>query len=257
MQEFQGIVTDFWIEERNAFLLLGDHKISLLPYVGQNFSIDILDETMCLHCHKMGEELTRGECPHCVKRLAHNDLCYVVPSLCHFARGSCREPQWSQHICFQEHILYLSQTSDLKVGITRRTRFKERLLEQGAWQGLSLGVFPTRMAAGKVEKKLSEFIKDKTAWKKMLTEQDVALIDLVSEKEKLTSFLGKDCQEHHEHYTFNYPRLELEKTSMIKLEIGLGISSRLLGARGHYIILSDGFIHSGKLLGRKINLKIN
>ena len=47
------------------------------------------------------------------------DLCIVKPQLCHYHKGICREPQWGEQNCMQPHIVYLANSSGVKVGITK------------------------------------------------------------------------------------------------------------------------------------------
>ncbi len=59
-----------------------------------------------------------GFCYGCFRRLARCDLCVVEPVRCHFAQGTCREPEWGERFCMQPHLVYLANSSGAKVGIT-------------------------------------------------------------------------------------------------------------------------------------------
>ncbi len=61
-------------------------------------------------------------------------MCIMKPETCHYEQGTCREPQWGEENCMVDHFVYLSNTSSLKVGITRHTQIPTRWIDQGATQ---------------------------------------------------------------------------------------------------------------------------
>ena len=61
-----------------------------------------------------------------LKKLARCDLCILRPELCHYHKGTCREPSWGENNCLSPHIVYLANTSGVKVGITRETQIPTR-----------------------------------------------------------------------------------------------------------------------------------
>ena len=100
-------------------LMFGDEKLSLNQLIGREISIEFLQEIVCLGCaREIKKSYNQGYCYVCFKQLARNDRCVMNPHLCHFAKGTCREPDWGLAHCMQPHIVYLAQTSGLKVGIT-------------------------------------------------------------------------------------------------------------------------------------------
>jgi hypothetical protein len=62
----------------------------------------------------------------------------MKPETCHYHLGTCREPDWAQNHCFRPHIVYLANSSGVKVGITRKTQIPTRWLDQGASQALPI-----------------------------------------------------------------------------------------------------------------------
>jgi hypothetical protein len=65
-------------------------------------------------------------------------MCIMKPETCHYHLGTCREPDWAQSHCFRPHIVYLANSSGVKVGITRKTQIPTRWLDQGASQALPI-----------------------------------------------------------------------------------------------------------------------
>ncbi len=93
--------------------------------------------------------------------------------------------------CMVDHFVYLSNTSNLKVGITRHTQIPTRWIDQGATQGLPIFKVKTRYISGLIEVELAKHIADKTNWRTLLKgdgenialEQEAArLLPLVEEK---------------------------------------------------------------------------
>ena len=82
--------------------------------------------------------------------------------------GTCRQSTWGEDHCFREHCLYLSNSSHLKVGITKYYKRINRWLDQGAHQGIVLATVKNRHQSGLLEVFLKDFLHDKTNWRKML-----------------------------------------------------------------------------------------
>ena len=62
----------------------------------------------------------------------------MKPETCHYHLGTCREDDFAHSVCFQPHIVYLANSSALKVGITRVSHMPGRWLDQGATQALPI-----------------------------------------------------------------------------------------------------------------------
>ena len=84
----------------------------------------------------------------CFFALARCDTCFVNPQRCHFALGTCREPDWGMQTCMQPHVVYLANSGGLKVGLTQDQKQQQRWLSQGATQGLVIARATSRRAAG-------------------------------------------------------------------------------------------------------------
>src|SRR5690606_22023386 len=100
--------------------------------------------------------------------LAQCDTCIVRPELCHFQKGTCREPDWGEKNCIQPHIVYLANSSGLKVGITRKSQVPTRWIDQGASAAIALFEVKERKLSGLVEIELAKKLNDKTNWREML-----------------------------------------------------------------------------------------
>ena len=98
-------------------LPLGDHKIALNPLIGQSIKLKFTGQIRCVHCSRtMKKSFNQGYCYPCFTALAQCDMCIMKPETCHYDKGTCREPEWGLKFCFQPHIVYLANSSGIKVG---------------------------------------------------------------------------------------------------------------------------------------------
>ena len=140
--------------------------------LGEKISIKFRGVIFCKNCKKQTKKsFNQGYCYSCFISLAACDRCITSPELCSYYQGRCREPEWGESHCLQPHTVYLSNTSgESKVGITRTVQEKNRWMDQGAIQAIKVAVVKDRFSSGKIEKQLKFFFKDKTNWRKMLSD---------------------------------------------------------------------------------------
>lgn len=253
---FQGHFRKMKVEHAKQvqyYLVLDDQKYHLNPHLGQRITIEYLDDIHCMVCGKStAKSFNQGFCYKCFQMLARNDRCMMSPELCHYDKGTCREPEWGISHCMQPHIVYLSFTSDIKVGITRAHQYITRWIDQGATQAIAVCQVKTRRESGLVENHLRQWYQDRTQWKAMLggnTQADLLSdIDLVSEKEKVIAKLKDfdvevlDGEVHH----FEYPVDAIGPLSILSLDKQKQVSGYLLGIKGQYLILDTGVINIRK-----------
>src|SRR3546814_17547967 len=89
----------------------------------------------------------------------------MSPERCHFDAGTCRDPAWGEQFCMTDHVVYLANSSGIKVGITRATQMPTRWLDQGASQALPIMRVATRQQSGMVEDLLRSQVADRTNWR--------------------------------------------------------------------------------------------
>ena len=150
-------------------LPVGEEEIELNAFIGKTLTLTHTGNIFCCSCGKKTKKsYSQGHCFVCMKKLASCDMCIMKPETCHFAAGTCREPQWGEDNCFVDHYVYLSNTSSIKVGITRHTQIPTRWIDQGATQGLPIAKVKNRLISGLVEIELAKLIADKTNWRTLL-----------------------------------------------------------------------------------------
>jgi hypothetical protein len=237
-------------------LMLGEVQFDLNNLIGSEVTLSYSGKIFCGNCGKSTKKsYNQGYCFPCTIKLAACDLCILKPELCHYDKGTCREPVWGEEHCLKPHVVYLANSSGLKVGITRRTQVPTRWIDQGATQALPIIEVKKRLTSGLIEVIFKKHIADKTDWRKMLRGPSEE-VNLLEWKEKLLTLVEDDLKGHEytvlnePEYKFNYPvDLYPEKVSSLNLEKVPVVKSKLLGIKGQYLIFEAGVLnvrsHSG------------
>ncbi len=241
----------------------------LNSFIGKQISLKFTGHRECTHCHRsIKKTYSQGYCYPCSQKLACCDLCIMKPETCHYHLGTCREPQWGETHCMIPHIVYLSVTSDLKIGITRKSQMPTRWFDQGATQAKPLFEVMTRRQSGYLEAVFKDLISDKTNWRTLLR-QDNPVIDITAKSKELMEKaksgiesvkmtfgddaiqILEDSQIFECHYpVMQYPE-KIKSLSFDKLPI---IEGKLLGIKGQYLILDCGVLNIRKHTGYEVEL---
>ena len=247
-------------------LPIGDQLIAINPLIGKTVTLTYTGNIFCSNCGKKTKKsYSQGHCFVCMRKLASCDLCIMKPETCHFAQGTCREPEWGEKNCFVSHYVYLSNTSGLKVGITRHNQLPTRWIDQGATQGLAILKVSTRQISGLIEVELAKMIADKTNWRTMLkgnTEpiklkaHAAEFLPIIEHKihelcmlygEYSVEKLARDIQEIH------FPVTEFPtKINSHNFDKEPVVSGILLGIKGQYLIFDSGVINIRKFTSYEI-----
>ena len=247
-------------------LRAGEHRLDLNQRLGHPLALSWTGAIACTHCGRATKKsFAQGYCYPCFKKLAQCDTCIVKPETCHFDAGTCREPEWAERFCFQPHVIYLANSSGLKVGITRGTQVPTRWLDQGAIQALPILAVDTRLQSGLVEVLFKEQVADRTNWRAML-KGEVEPLDLVTERDRLLAQLEGGLNNLRERFgaetirtldeapvSFDYPGLEFpRKIVSHNFDKQPEVSGTLLGIKGQYLILDTGVINLRKFTGYEV-----
>lgn len=248
---------------------LGDELVSLNPLLGKDVTLQFLGEIHCVHCgRKTSKSFNQGYCYPCFQKLAQCDSCIIHPEKCHFDNGSCREPAWGEQYCMQDHIVYLANSSGLKIGITRATQVPTRWIDQGAIQALPIMRVRSRLQSGLLEVMFKQHVADKTNWRDML-KGVIEPMDLLQEKERLMLACSEELDELQQHLGFfavsvlrgvdpvdiEYPVLTYpEKITSLNLDKTAQVGGKLLGIKGQYLIFDSGVINLRKYSGYEVKI---
>ncbi len=249
------------------FLRVANESIALNDFIGKHLKIEASGEIHCLHCQRRTKtSFNQGYCFPCFKSLAQCDRCIMSPELCHYAQGTCREPEWGEQNCFQEHIVYLANSSGLKVGITRHNQVPVRWIDQGAVSALPIFSVKTRHLSGLIEVALKEWVADKTNWRKML-KHDVEEMDLTVERDRVFN-LAHDAllaleSEYGDQITrleedpwhFDYPSQSWPaKITTHNLDKQPVVEGVLQAIKGQYLIFDTGCLNIRKFTSYHVSI---
>lgn len=273
MREITGSLRKLQIEPgeplRYFFTLSQQKTVPLNGLLGRRIELAFDTQITCVYCNrKTKKSFNQGYCFVCFRKLARCDQCMLKPEQCHFHLGTCREPDWAETVCMQKHIVYLSFTSSVKVGITRRTNMPYRWFDQGATLALPIYEVKSRRQSGLVEVALKEYFADKTQWRQMLKEDhyDSDLMQIFTmqnpwPKEKWPGYeesmpAPQRIASVDKKQIFHYPRIELPSTirshNPEKTPI---IQGTLIGMKGQYLLFDTGVINIRKYTGYTVTLR--
>lgn len=180
----------------------------------------------------------------------------IRPELSRIHEGiALRDKEWEEAHHNQPHIVYLSRTSGVKVGVTRVTNIPSRWIDQGATEAIVFAETPYRQLAGLIEVAMKDYMSDKTNWRNMLKNLVTDDSDLLDRKEDLLDVLpeeyGDFISDNDEITHIAYPVLRYpDKVTSMKLDKEPVIEGRLNGIKGQYLLFDGGRVinmrsHSG------------
>ena len=248
-------------------LPLDDSRVALSDCIGKPLKLEFLGEIHCRNCgRKTKKSYQQGYCFPCAKKLASCDICIVRPEKCHYHNGTCREPEWGEAHCMQPHIVYLANSSGLKVGITRLPQVPTRWMDQGASQALPVLKVSSRYLSGLIEVTLAEHVADKTNWQRML-KGEPAPLDLADARDCLLAECRADIDTLEQRFgegsvqrldgaevvDLEYPVQRYpEKVKAHNLDKTPVVEGVLQGIKGQYLLLDTGVLNVRKYGSYKV-----
>jgi len=250
-------------------MALGDQRIEMTPLIGKKLQLEYAGEIHCIACNRrIKKSYSGGYCFPCSQKLAQCDLCIMKPETCHYDAGTCREPKWGEAFCMQDHIVYLANSSGIKVGITRINQIPTRWIDQGASQALPIFRVKSRLQSGLVEVIFKSHVSDRTDWRKML-KGEPEIIDLLVIRDQLMlecsqqilalqQRFGEDAimpLAEEDVVDISYPVNQYpDKIKSFNFDKTPVISDVLRGIKGQYLIFDAGVINIRKYTGYNITM---
>lgn len=251
-------------------IAVGDTRIPLNDLIGRPLRLDFDGVIRCIHCdRKTNKSFNQGFCYPCFRKLAACDSCIMSPEKCHYHLGTCREPEWGETHCMVEHVVYLANSSGLKVGITRGSQVPTRWIDQGAVDAIPMVRVATRYIAGLVEVACKAHVADRTNWRAML-KGDVPELDLAEERQRMLGLIAEDLETlretngqdsirevDEESLGLSYPvQVWPAKIKTHNLDKTPEVEGVLEGIKGQYLILDTGVINVRKFTGYEVRFRV-
>jgi len=251
-------------------LPIGKELLPLNDWLGRTIRLEALGSIHCSHCgRRTKKSYSQGFCYPCMTKLARCDTCIMSPEKCHYHLGTCREPAWGEQFCMTDHIVYLANSSGLKVGITRATQIPTRWIDQGASQAVPILRVATRQQSGLVEDLLRAQVGDKTNWRALLRGEPEP-VDMLAARDRLLDSAQPGILALQSRFglqaiqplaadvvDITYPVLEYSpKPQSANLDKQPVLEGTLLGIKGQYLLLDTGVINIRKYTSYTLSFSV-
>lgn len=245
--EYKGVLTKMTTENTEQvqyYLNTTSHVLNLNQFLNKKITINF-DGYQCLSCSKEKKIYRQGHCYECFYQQPSVADWVMKPELSKAHLGiEDRDLAYEEKAQLQPHIVYLALSSDVKVGVTRKTQVPTRWIDQGANKAIPFVEVPNRYLAGITEVALKAFVSDKTSWQKML-KNNVVDKDLIKVKHELKQHLPEETKEYYVDedvvLELNYPVEEYPTTvKSLNLEKENSYEGVLKGIKGQYLIFEGG-----------------
>ena len=247
---YEGVLTKMQTEFANPiqyYMVFDNSFLNVNQLINKTVEINLIGH-QCLNCGKKKKIYRQGFCYDCFYSSAAVGDWIMKPELSTAHLGiQDRDLAYEEKVQLQPHIVYLALSSEVKVGVTRKTQMPTRWIDQGASQAISIVEVPNRYLAGITEVALKNHFADKTNWRKML-QNDVEQVDLIAEKLKVQNWIPVEVQEYfytekNDLYEMHFPVLEYPtKINSLNLDKKPNFKGKLTGIKGQYLIFQDGTV---------------
>ena len=250
-------------------LPIGEYLVDMNSLINQPIQLHYQHQINCIGCgRKTAKSFNQGFCYPCFQSLAQCDICILKPEKCHYDQGSCRQPEWGEAFCLQDHYVYLANSSGLKVGITRGSQIPTRWMDQGASQALPIFRVKNRLLSGQLEVIFKQHVADKTSWQKMLKGEAEAQ-DMPARRDELYRRCAREIDLLRKTYDagsieyladetvvdIHYPIEQYPlKVKSLNFDKSPHINGVLQGIKGQYLILDCGVLNIRKFAGYGLSL---
>lgn len=244
------------------YLIFESDFLNVNQVLNKNLNITLIKH-QCLNCGNDRPIFRQGFCKSCFFDIPSAGDWIMRPELstAHLDKED-RDLAYEKKVQLQPHIVYLANSSNVKVGVTRKTQVPTRWIDQGAHEAIEIVEVPNRYLAGVTEVALKEHVADKTNWRKMLT-NDVKDLDLIEWRNKLKNYIPNEAKEYYiennSETNLEFPVLKYpEKVKSLNLDKTPNYAGLLKGIKGQYLIFDDDTVFNVRSSeGYYVGLTIN
>ncbi|TAI46985.1 DUF2797 domain-containing protein [Flagellimonas allohymeniacidonis] len=228
------------------FLVFENDFLNMNQALNKQLKIEFI-KYQCLNCGENRPIYRQGFCKSCFYETPAAGEWIMKPELskAHLDQED-RDLEYEKKVQLQPHIVYLANSSNVKVGVTRKSQVPTRWIDQGAHEAIAIAEVPNRYLAGITEVALKDFVSDKTSWQKMLTNR-LEDVDLVEWRERLKDNIPEEAKEffleNNGETELEFPVLQYpEKVKSLNLSKTPSYSGMLKGIKGQYLIFEDSTV---------------
>lgn len=244
--QYQGVLKKMiteHLEEVNYYLDMKTDFLNMNQLLGREISISFVGYE-CLNCHLDKKIYRQGFCKDCFFDIPQAADWVMRPELskAHLDEED-RDLEYEKKVQLQPHIVYLANSSNVKVGVTRKRQVPTRWIDQGAHEAIEIVEVPNRYLAGITEVALKEHVADKTNWRTML-KNEIKDENLVEWRDKLKEFIPDEAKkyfiENNSETNINFPVTKYpKKLKSLNLDKTKNYQGKLVGIKGQYLIFDD------------------
>src|SRR5690554_5838600 len=243
---YQGVLTKMQTENGSPiqyYLIFDNDFLHVNQLLDKKVSITFL-RYQCLTCGLQKRIYRQGCCYDCFFQSPHTAAWVISPELskAHLDIED-RDLVYEKEIQLRPHVVYLANSSNIKVGVTRKSQIPYRWIDQGAHEAIEIVEVPNRYLAGIVEVSLKGHVSDKTNWRTML-KNDLKDEDLVAWRNKLKQYIPDEAKEYYiasnSETNIHFPVLQYpKKPKSLNLDKTPDYTGKLVGIKGQYLIFED------------------
>jgi len=262
--QYQGVLKKMSTENGEKiqyYLDMGSDFLNMNQLLNREIQISFV-KYECLNCHLELPIYRQGFCKSCFFDTPRAGDWIMRPELSKAHLGiEDRDLAYEKAMQLQPHIVYLANSSNVKVGVTRKQQIPTRWIDQGAHEAIEIVEVPNRYLAGITEVALKEHVADKTNWRKML-KNEVEDENLVNWQEKLRPYIPEEAQEYfienNSETQLDFPVEKYpEKPKSLNLVKEGSYRGKLVGVKGQYLIFEDQTVFNVRANeGLVVDLKI-
>ena len=244
--QYQGVLTKmqtYFANPVQYYLVFKNDFINLNQALKKKIKINFLAYE-CLECGLDKKIFRQGFCYDCFYSAPQAGDWIMQPELSRAHLGiEDRDLDYEKSVQLQPHVVYLANSSNVKVGVPRKSQIPTRWIDQGAHEAIEVVEVPNRYLAGIAEVALKQQVSDKTNWRKML-KNEVLDLDLKDLKEQLKTYLPTEVQPYYlaeqQELEIQFPVLKYpQKPQSLQLDKTLEYEGILAGIKGQYLIFED------------------
>jgi hypothetical protein len=201
----------------------------------------------CMGCGKDKKIFRQGYCYDCFYALPQAGDWIMQPELSKAHLGIAdRDLEYEKQMQLKPHIVYLANSGNVKVGVTRKSQIPTRWIDQGAHEAIEILEVPNRYLAGVAEVVLKTHVSDKTNWRKMLT-NTIEDVDLLAWRDRLQIHLPDEVKDYfisnNQETNLHFPVKQFpSKIKSLNLEKTPYYKGKLTGIKGQYLLFEDGTV---------------
>src|SRR5690554_4297949 len=243
---YEGVLTKMQTENGSPiqyYLVFENDFLNVNQLLDKKITINFL-RYQCLNCELQKKIYRQGFCYDCFFEAPQAAAWIINPELSKAHLGiEDRDLEYEKKVQLQPHVVYLANSSDVKVGVTRKTQIPTRWIDQGAHEAIEIVEVPNRYLAGITEIALKDHVSDKTNWRTML-KNEVKDENLVEWRDKLKQFIPEEALEYfiesNQETHIDFPVLQYPvKPKSLNLEKNPFYEGVLKGIKAQYLIFED------------------